>query len=374
MPPQSPSNRRSAPDPFVLILGVLAGIVLIADLVGVVLLAVDYAAEEAPARTIYLASLQLLLPGLIASALLGGLALGLYAVKRAKSPGEDEVPKDDTPAEDGGRVAQTATTPGNPTAVEDGSRAMQDEMLQLLREIAENSLLSDNQREEKQKQRRADEERSLAEQVDRLIGQGEFRRAEEICEQMAGTFGAQAERLRKEIEQARKQAEHQDIEDARQKVTDLMSLAAWDQVEDITKTLWNRYPGSEGVQQMVDFVHRERTTYEKQQRQRMFADIERHVGHRRWDQAHEAAKRFVERYGDTPEAKLVRSRLDTLRANAEVAERQTMAEEIKDLVRKHRFDEAVQLARRVIQTYPDSPQAEVLKNQLPRLETKAKSL
>ena len=41
------------------------------------------------------------------------------------------------------------------------------------------------------------------------------------------------------------------------------------------------------------------------------------------------------------------------------------------MIREHRYSQALLLARQVVEKYPDSPQAEVLRGQLPRLQERA---
>ncbi|RMF84901.1 MAG: hypothetical protein D6744_02295, partial [Planctomycetota bacterium] len=62
------------------------------------------------------------------------------------------------------------------------------------------------------------------------------------------------------------------------------------------------------------------------------------------------------------------------RENAQIRERQQMEAEIRDLIKQHRFDGALRVARSLLEQYPTSPQAEVLREQLPKLEQKAAAM
>ena len=51
-----------------------------------------------------------------------------------------------------------------------------------------------------------------------------------------------------------------------------------------------------------------------------------------------------------------------------------MEAKIRQLLTEKRYEQAVRMARQLIARYPNSPQASVLHDQLPRLEEKAAAL
>jgi Flp pilus assembly protein TadD len=59
--------------------------------------------------------------------------------------------------------------------------------------------------------------------------------------------------------------------------------------------------------------------------------------------------------------------IPTLETNWEIEKRQRLEAQIMDLAKRGRYMEAVELARKVIERYPDSPQAEALRLRLDRL-------
>ena len=83
------------------------------------------------------------------------------------------------------------------------------------------------------------------------------------------------------------------------------------------------------------------------------------------------ARTLLDEYPDSAEATAVRGQMETLEANAEIETRQELENEIKDLIKHRRFAEALDLANQVITNYPESPQAEALRSQLPRLRQRA---
>ena len=106
----------------------------------------------------------------------------------------------------------------------------------------------------------------------------------------------------------------------------------------------------------------------------MYAEIERASGAKQWQRALHAAEEFVRQFPDTVEAEDLRSgKLEILKANAEIEIRQQKELEIKELIRKRRYREALAVAEEVIRDWPESKSAETLMNQLPRLRQKAQA-
>jgi len=95
---------------------------------------------------------------------------------------------------------------------------------------------------------------------------------------------------------------------------------------------------------------------------------------REWKKALQLATMVIQRFPRSPEAQALRMQLPTLQENAEIQIRQHMESEIRELIKQHRFDEALRIAHELLQQYPDSPQAAVLREQLPRLEEKASAM
>jgi hypothetical protein len=65
--------------------------------------------------------------------------------------------------------------------------------------------------------------------------------------------------------------------------------------------------------------------------------------------------------------------LPTLKTNAEIEVRQRLEGQIMEYARQGRYIEAVDLAKKVIRDFPQSPQAQVLREQLGRLEELAEN-
>jgi outer membrane protein assembly factor BamD (BamD/ComL family) len=119
---------------------------------------------------------------------------------------------------------------------------------------------------------------------------------------------------------------------------------------------------------MLDRVRREGQAYRAEQRATMYQRIEQAAMRRRWREAVEAARAFLDAHGDSPEAEPVRLQMPTLEDNARLEAVRELRDRIRDLINRRRFAEAASLARELIERYPDTAAAEDLRGQLPRLD------
>ena len=118
----------------------------------------------------------------------------------------------------------------------------------------------------------------------------------------------------------------------------------------------------------IAHVRQQRETFRNTQLKRLADEIQKSVARKRWNDALHAARQLIEKYPDSPDAATIEEQLVTLPQNAEIEKRQQLEDRIRDLVQQHNFVQAEELARHVIATYPDSPQAQALAQQLPRLQ------
>ena len=86
-----------------------------------------------------------------------------------------------------------------------------------------------------------------------------------------------------------------------------------------------------------------------------------------------AAGELLEAYPDSPEAAEVRSTLRTLTDNARIEEVRELRDEIRDLLSRRRYAEALACARDLVRRFPTTAAAEELRSQMARLEELARS-
>lgn len=244
------------------------------------------------------------------------------------------------------------------------------ELMALIHDIRDNLLLNESERVEK-RTRVVEEDVARAISVVRpLLEDGQFVPARQVIQELARRYPKHPEvhRLNEQLDEARRRAEEADVTAYTKRAEELMSISAWDRATSVAAELLDRHPDNENAKQLAARVRRERDLFRAEQAKRMYAEVERFSRRRRWREALEAARAYVERFPDTQEAQILRVQMTTLEANAEIQERQALEQQITDFAKHGRYIEAYNLALHLIQTFPESPQADALRKQLVRLK------
>ena len=265
-----------------------------------------------------------------------------------------------------------AMTPGKADLAEStaGTAGPWREMLTILEDLRENSLLSREERMDK-RLRLADEEiHDAMVKIRSLTQEGEFAQAREIAAAMRRKYpnDERAEDQVEQVESSRERRESQDVESCTDQVNDLISISAWGRARELAQQLQQRHPDAIEARRLLLRIESEHRLFQEEQRRRMNAEVQRFVTRRRWEEALAAAKAFIERFPGSEEAEAFRMQIPTLEGNAEIEIRQRLEARIMDYVRHGRYIEAVELAGKVIEQFPDSPQAEELRKQIGRLK------
>ena len=251
-----------------------------------------------------------------------------------------------------------------------GSPAPWQELIMLLQDIRDNSLLSLEERKEKKLRSVETEFHQTRELVMRLIAQGEFSQARLALDslQLRHPGDARTDPLAEQIESAREKQEVQDVRAVVKQVDDLITISAWQRALGLVQQLQQQHPDSKEAVQLMMRVEREYTAFQEEQRRRMHLEVQRFVTRRRWEEALAAAQTFIERFPGCAESEGFLLEIPTLKNNAEIERRQDLETQIMEYAKHGRYIEAADLARRVIRDYPSSPQAGALRAQLSRLE------
>ena len=244
------------------------------------------------------------------------------------------------------------------------------EIVRLLEDIRDNSLLTESERQEKRRQTAEQEFEQAEKGVSAHLAAGDYARARQLAEAIRAKYPAEPRsgQMLELLESSREEHEADDVRAVTKQVDDLISISAWQRARQLAQQLQQRHPDAADARNLLVRIEREHGIFQEEQRRRMSAEIQRFVSRRRWEEALAAARTFVERFPGCPDAEALLLQIPTLENNADIERRQQLEAEIMDFVRHGRYIEAAELARRVIERFPDSPQAEALRLQLRRLE------
>jgi tetratricopeptide (TPR) repeat protein len=244
------------------------------------------------------------------------------------------------------------------------------EMLLLMQDIRDNTLLSEEQKAEKRLHLTRSEIEAGAARVRSLLSAGDILQARDLARHLGRKYPTEpgVRSLAAEVEVTRQRQESVDVGATTKQVNDLISMSAWARARQMAQELHERHPDNSEARALLLRIEREYRISQDEQQRRMYAEVQRFVTRRRWEEALAAAQTFIERFPGSSDAEAVRMQIPTLEANAEIEVRQQMEARIMEWAKHGRYIEAAELARTVIEKYPDSPQAEALRAQLPRLD------
>ncbi len=263
-----------------------------------------------------------------------------------------------------------------PEGQQDTPAQLLEELVQLTRELRDIELLSEPERAARSKAEAEALVRKLEQEIPALLREHNLQEAHQRLARARQRFPFLPawDVLEHQIESARAKFESHDLQAATREVDDLMALGAWDRAVEVVRTLRQRHPRSEQVAELTRRVLIARDKATAEERARLMSQAQAATNRRDWSEALRLVEAVISRFPGSPEAQELRLQLPTLRANAEVQKRQRMENQIRDLIRQQRFGEALRIATELVTQYPESPQAQVLRDQIPRLEQKAAEL
>jgi hypothetical protein len=249
-------------------------------------------------------------------------------------------------------------------------KSLMTEDIVLLRDINENLLLDEAGRKRKIEFLAEQERKRIFAEVEDLIKEKDWAKVRVLLTTLADKYPGNTA-IRDHIstmETLRKAAFADEFLHTKKIVHDLIAISAWERATHMADILVERHPDQASAKELAAHVCTERVRFREEQIKRMHADIERSIGKKRWNDALQVSQQLIEKYPDSVEAETLRLQMATMETNAEIEKRQELEEQIKDLVKRRNFIQAVELARYVIDQYPSSPQATALRGQLEKLE------
>jgi len=261
-------------------------------------------------------------------------------------------------------AASVSRTGGSAGDVEHLRRAVAE-----LLELKETMLRSPDELSRDDSAERGRRATALLGRFEEAVATGCFEEADAVAGEFAESFpddprGAQ---LRQRAAGARARAQTEDVRREVRRAEDLMALSNFPGAQEVADALAWTWPSSEEATELVERVRREAEAFGLQQRRELYDRIDRCVEGRRWREAVKDARKLLDAYPGSPEADTVASRIATLEENARIEQVRGMRDRIIDLIRRRRYAEAIGLGKEVVEKFPDTKAAGDLRAQMPRL-------
>ncbi len=269
-----------------------------------------------------------------------------------------------------GIVVQAAARATAPPRLETADQAAVVNVLAAIRELNANLMMTEEERRVKRQRQQEQDAQKLALQIEGAIGGGQFEAADALLRRMYDEFPCDCRHveLTARLEQARNAAEARDVNGHAENARNLMAMGKFDEAMKVADELTQRHPRSQGAAELKQQVEREAAAFTADQRKRLYRQVQQHSEGRRWRLALEHAGKLMQQYPDSPEAQEVVLNHQTLQENARLEEVRQMRDTIRDMIERRRYSEAIGVARQIIKHFPGTAAADELLQQLPRLE------
>ena len=351
----------------------VAGVLLAVVTVGWALVRVAHVGRaEGVSATSFLEAIALSFGGVAMGLLLWGIA---EALRRLDSLCAMVEIGRENPARLNEATAAPAASDQTMAAMAKLSRTIE-ELVAVTREVRDVSLLSESERAARVRVQGEALVRQLETAIPALLQEHRWVEARRRVQQARERFPAidRWDALEAQIEELRSRAEAHDVEITARQVDDLAALGAWGRAMGVLRELLERHPDSSAVKELAQRVRIRRDKADAEQRARLMAQAQEAVTRREWNRALGLANDVIRRFPRSSEAEALRQQLPTLLENAEIHTRQQMEAEFRELMKGQRYEAALRLAHELVDRYPNSPQAEVLREQLPRLEERVAAM
>jgi tetratricopeptide (TPR) repeat protein len=305
--------------------------------------------------------------GVIATVLLGAMAIGLallikYGFSAAVSA---------KLAERALRDVSQKTEARLPVSGIGG--ASHEEVVSLLSEIMENTLLDDQDKAAKRQLAKKQRQRALRREIEALIKAAKYREAHERLEEFRLRYAADDEvaDMEGQLSEALRQHEQSEIAHITEQVERYMGLGLWERAMEMARALAEQFPENPDAARLPETVRLEQAAGRRQEQQRQYREIEHLVARKHWREALRTAETLLENHPDSPEANTLRDQMDELKRNAAILERREWENRIAEHIQIGRHREAFDLAMELVEKYPESPQAAEIQKNLGQLKARA---
>ena len=251
--------------------------------------------------------------------------------------------------------------------------ASHEEVISLLSEIMENTLLDEPDTVAKRQLAKKHRQQTLQREIEAFIRTGKHREAHQRLEEFRMRYADSDDvrQMEQQLSDALRQHEQNEIANVSEQVERYMGLGLWERAMETAQTLAEQFPENPDAAHLPETVRMEQGANRRQDQQRLYREIEHLVGRRRWREAHRAAQTLMQNHPDSPEANALADQMEELRRNAAISERREWEQRITEHIQTGRHREAYDLAMELMEKYPDSPQADEIRKNLDQLRARA---
>jgi len=247
------------------------------------------------------------------------------------------------------------------------------EVVSLLSEIMENTLLDDPERAAKRQLAKKHRQQTLRREIEAHIRAGKHREAHQRLEEFRTRYADSDDvsQMEQQLSQALRDHEQDEIVNVSEQVERYMGLGLWERAMETARALAEQFPENPDASRLPETVRLEQGANRRQEQQRLYREIEHLVSRKHWREALRAATTLLQGHPESPEAKALGEQMDELQRNAAISERREWEERITGHIQTGRHREAYDLSVELMTKYPESPQASEIRKNLGQLKARA---
>lgn len=155
---------------------------------------------------------------------------------------------------------------------------------------------------------------------------------------------------------------------AERRVAELMAAGAFGQARQVAEDMLRQTPESPQAQALLGHVEREAASFALQQRRQLYGQVDRYCQSRQWRPALKAARQLLTGHASSPEAGEIAGLLDTIERNAHLEAARELRDQVRDLIERRRYREAVVVAQDLVARFSETQAAAELQGQIDRLQ------
>ena len=199
------------------------------------------------------------------------------------------------------------------------------QLIKLMEEIKELSMLDDSQRKTRRKQNTHRRKNTRLEEAQTLIEQNNWAQADALLHLMESLHPGDPDVLsvRNRLDDARLMHQSSDWDQLNRQVADLLALSQYPQAIEAIDLFLEKHPSHGECRQMGDRVRQEQQNHTDSASNHLYEQIKSAAEARQWRTALERIQEFLDQYPDHPRAEKIRKQIRVIQKNAEIEERHT---------------------------------------------------
>lgn len=159
--------------------------------------------------------------------------------------------------------------------------------------------------------------------------------------------------------------------DQKKRIENMMAVAQFTRAEKLAQALLAVMPTSDDAENLLETVRRESSAFRTEQQARLFSEFQKWTESRQWIKAQTVGQKLLEKYPASEEGQAVAASMHTVEKNAHFEEARILRDRVRDLIKRKRYNDAIEIAEDLMRRFPNTQVAKQLRAMLPDLKKRS---